>query len=440
MKLRAIVLGSLLLVLCSATSGNALRLDYPHNVDNGIKCYHCHSEDPYDGADLWWDGYTGPDPDGSIYNWICYTRCHAGPDSSYYKVDPNSRFLGPEKVTHSTTTTGSSNYSFTTECIACHDPHFQEQIRWHATDVIYVATGTYTGPAALDSTEDPLSNPNGLGVPGIGAYVVRVVLDPGPIYDPATEDWASKGGKGADPITGGAWKERAVDHSRGLILVENTDAITTTHTLEIVKMTFVSGSTWDMMVKGNPTDAANTIPFGVIYGNLLADKVKTPETYVDAKNISRNVRRPVKFFSTKSVAGGAGGPADLTPSTTEPVGMCQVCHTMTSSYKSTVEETAHHNADGRTCDECHELVTGGEPVVTHAPTFIDIGLAVCADVCHVGYGTDPDQAHIGAGLEVDCKTCHTDTAPYLNANTEIRVPYTSDGTLHAAVQCVTCHN
>ncbi|MFO7605442.1 MAG: cytochrome c3 family protein [Desulfurivibrionaceae bacterium] len=441
MKFKAVVFGTLLMLLCLTGNGEALRLDYPHNVDNGIKCYHCHSEDPYDGTDLWWDGYTGPDPDGSVYNWVCYTRCHAGDDSSHVKVDPNTLFRGPEKVTHSTTTTGSNSYSFTTECIACHDPHFQEQIRWDATDPIFVATGTYSGPAteALP-TEDPEINPDGLGAPGIGASVVRVVLDPGPIYDPATEDWVSKGGKGADPITGLAWKERGVDHSRGLILVANTNAITTTYTYEIVKMTFVSGSTWDMMVKGNLTEAALDVPFGVIFGNLLADRVKTTETYVDGKGVTRNVRRPVKFFSTKSVAGGAGGPADLTPGSTEPVGMCQVCHTMTSSYKSTVEETAHHDAGDRPCDECHQMVTGGEPIITHAPTFIDIGAAVCAVVCHIGYGTDPDQAHIGAGLEVDCKTCHTDTAPYLNANTEIRVPYTSDGTLHAAVACTTCHN
>jgi hypothetical protein len=459
MKFRATVLGSLLVVFFCAADGEALILDYPHNVDNGIKCYHCHSADS-EGNDYWWNGYGGSDPDGTVYNWICYERCHAGAASTTL----NETHKGPEKVTHSKTTTGSDLASWTTQCIDCHDPHFQEQINWVLDgENIWVAQGTYTGLPTIDNLDiyDPDSGlTTGFGAPGIGTSTVGVTI-PGygsAIYNPTTEDWGKKGGKGNDPLTGLAWNERAGDHSRGLVLVADTNNITTSRTFEIISIVHDGLENFTMKVKGSLSGhAASGVPFGVIYGGLLADKVKTPETYVDGKGVTRNVRRPVKFYSPKTVVGGAGGPVDLDPAAVEePTGMCQVCHTQTGWFNDTdtTGETFNHNADGsKTCDECHQVVTGGEPEVNHVDLVTPANGLIRDDnschLCHAGYDASPDTMHMGNLTNGGCRTCHTDpTLPTFGGAPNLRDPEvtqrtgtTNTGSTHAmSFDCTQCHN
>ncbi|MFO7607034.1 MAG: cytochrome c3 family protein, partial [Desulfurivibrionaceae bacterium] len=402
------------------SNADALMLDYPHNVDNGIKCYHCHSGDS-EGNDYWYDPYTGSDPDFSTYNWVCYNRCHAGAASTTL----NPTHIGPEKKTHSETTTGSNIAGWTTSCTDCHDPHFQEQINWALdSENIYIVKGTYdlATPLATDDLDvwDPDNGLSGRGAPGIGTSTVNVAIPDhlNAIYDPADTanvNWAAKGGKGNDPLTGNPWNTRAGDRSRGLILVADLSKITTTRTFEIIEMVDKGAGNFTMTVKGDLSGiVGNGVEFGVIYGGLLGDTVKTPETYVDAKGVTRNVRLPVKFYSPKKVAGGAGGPVDLTVGTTEPVGMCQVCHTQTAYFDNSTEETVHNSDAGSAeCDECHVIVTGGSATTNHATFMADDQstdlLYNCSD-CHAAIVTSPDSGH------PTCETCHTASKPEININ------------------------
>ncbi|MDF1577260.1 MAG: hypothetical protein P1P81_02325, partial [Desulfobulbales bacterium] len=410
--------------LCS--KADALMLDYPHNVDNGIKCYHCHSADSA-GIDYWYDPVPAGDPDLTTYNWVCYNRCHAGAASTTL----NSTHIGPEKKTHSKTTTGSTRVAWTTNCTDCHDPHFQEQINWALDgESIYIAQGTYDfsdtvkypSGVARNETDiwDPENGQNGRGAPGIGTSTIDVNLPNhvNDIYDPADTanvNWAAKGAKGNDPLTGNPWNTRAGDGSRGLILVGDTNAITTTRTFEIIEMVDLGANNFTMTVKGDLSGiAGNGVPFGVIYGDLLGEKVKTPETYTDAKGVVRNVRRPVKFYSPKKVLDGVGGPVDLTPGVTQPVGMCQVCHTQTVYFDNNSEETVHNpNAGTNECDDCHSMVTGGSGSTNHATFIADdqsTDLVYNCSGCHAALVTSPDSGH------PTCETCHTASRPEINLN------------------------
>ena len=113
MKLGAAFFGSMLIVLFSATISGALELDAPHNKANGIYCYHCHSADPSDSSDLW---FNPPDPGGAdpldltTFNWVC-NRCHADvAEQAIESLDPafgdGTQLVGPKKKLHSSAVTG----------------------------------------------------------------------------------------------------------------------------------------------------------------------------------------------------------------------------------------------------------------------------------------------------------------------------------------------
>ena len=145
MKLRATVLGALL-VLFAVTTAEALSLDAPHNESHGVYCFHCHSADPADPAeDYWFDAVPGGDIDFTRHNWVC-NRCHAGAGKrtigGLNNSDGSGDFLiGPDKQLHSSATTDSTKAPWTTQCVQCHDPHFQTQKDWGSD--AFIDTGIF---------------------------------------------------------------------------------------------------------------------------------------------------------------------------------------------------------------------------------------------------------------------------------------------------------
>jgi hypothetical protein len=459
MKLRAAFFSHLLMVvLACAVAEAGYIVDTPHNSDNNIKCGHCHSADAL-GNDLWFEpppayGEPGYDPDITRYNWVC-ERCH-----SATPTDPDPTHKAPVKQLHAASTIDPTA-SWSTECVDCHDPHFQRQLEWEATvgPPVYLATGVFLEnllPTDWNEFDiyDPNTAPFNLGGPQ-GTTTIRVDLTGYQNFDldPTVDDWSRKGK--SDP----AYNARATDHSRGLILVTNTDKAMASRIFEIVKMTFVSGTAFDMTVNGNLTGldldkvtpiVVNSQPFGVIYGGLLRKRIKTPPVNEgDPKGV-----RDVKFFSPKSRDylnnPRLGGPVDLTVSPTEPLaGLCQVCHATTSYY---TESTAagHHDADGTACGDCHDMVAdGGAPQFDH--TAIISAVALACPSCHLGYDTDPSAKHIGSVVNyTGCQTCHTNPDPLLDGigAPNLRFPEvtqrtgtTNDGTTHGLnLLCTDCHN
>jgi hypothetical protein len=462
MKLRAIFLGLLSVLLLTGTAssapGDELVLDWPHNEDNGIYCYHCHSEDPTTGDDWWITTENVPTyPDFTVANWVC-NRCHLpegertiddyvglwdvelnGGSGDYRLNGP--ALAGPEKTLHSKTTTGSTKPAWTTQCIDCHDPHFQTQKDWGVGTEdgvgIYIATGEYSVAGPLDTpVADPKAGPLGASTRGItldadAGDAIYPVCPPVP-DDGRPCDWTRKG-KPAD------FEKRDIklgdgNGTRGLILVVDSGSPVSSRTYEIIG---VSGTFPDYILTVNgelvALDVQDGAKFGILYGASIRKNVITPD----------GTRKPVKYFSPFVVADDYGGTVDLTPGVTEPVGLCQVCHTDAniSYYDSTTDENGHHDSDLTECTECHDILEGGEPVLDH--TAYTTATTGCED-CHVDYNTTPDTAHIGSVANGEtCQTCHTSQAPWMNSYVDgARIGFDSDGILQvgAPLPCIQCHN
>ena len=137
------------LVLLAATSVQASVIDAPHNETNGIQCTTCHT------YSLWWQyspttQNAAPNDRGTLASAIC-NKCHDGNHSAY-----------PPMLSHSSINTGSTTGTWNTSCIDCHDPHYQAQLDWSATDAaqLYLITGT------IDSVTDNVNGTSDLGYSG----------------------------------------------------------------------------------------------------------------------------------------------------------------------------------------------------------------------------------------------------------------------------------
>jgi hypothetical protein len=112
---------------------NAGAIDAPHNTaGTNTDCTQCHipltQPTPWDNITL-----TG---DNTKFNLLC-SDCHNNPGDNRVV---NTKYRNIK--THSAATTGSAygNGTWTTECIDCHNPHYQRQARaWQASG--YLETG-----------------------------------------------------------------------------------------------------------------------------------------------------------------------------------------------------------------------------------------------------------------------------------------------------------
>ncbi|MEW6428293.1 MAG: S8 family serine peptidase [Thermodesulfobacteriota bacterium] len=267
----------------ATSSGSAASfLHPPHDT---IGCDRCHLH-PFDS----WPGYA-PDPangDDTIRNFLCL-GCH-GPGAATVMQPHSSRGSGGAPV-------------WTTQCVDCHDPHFQAQLQWRGSDgePLQLVTGTILSLAASGTNT-----------------LVRYTLAG------TAADWQQPAG----------WADGKGAAGRGLILV--ADPAGQAQPREILA---AAGQT--VLVRGGMSALNAGKPFAIVYGQLIRDRVRTPAGEV----------RPVRFIDRRS------GWVD-TSATGVPTGLCQVCHTATAYWKRDGSSVSHPESD---CAGCHAPARGFAP-------------------------------------------------------------------------------
>lgn len=395
-------LSSLCILIYSASLAHGSVVDPPHNETNGITCGTCHT------YSMWWQTSPtaqlgNPDYDTKV-NALCLT-CH------------DSNGTAPAVKGHGASAIGSAKYHdglWIEGCTACHDPHFQSQLNYAATDAgqLYIARGAILSVSPGDEAS---------------TFEYSLSTAVSPIWqDPAT--WPAK--TGAD---------------RGLEV-----AIDTSGSLSVFEILAAQDSpTPSITVKGKLTQAMANQPFGIIYGQLIRHLVETPS----------GVKRPVKFFDAATLFTDqqgsplAGGPVDLRPNETTPQGLCQVCHTETKYYQPTsgghFQEPCRNchqhdtgfghagGANGTGCDSCHghDAGWGGSSLLgkgtyqshsTHTENDADDarGPMLSCDRCHnmamlpsFKSGIDADNdGRISLAETGICDSCHSPDGPFDGVN------------------------
>ena len=367
---KQLVMAVMLAAGLTAGTGTASFLNAPHNPANGINCVNCH-EYPFDR----WPGYVA-DPgnlDSTVKNFVCL-RCHDG------TVDGPGEIAAPVKGMHSSAALSAKYGNWTTQCVDCHDPHFQSQVNYFQSDPssLYLVVGSYTGLTLDTSTNPPTST--------IGYTLLSADAN---WSDPAT--WSQKTGAG-----------------RGLVLVADTSA--PYDTFEVL-----SAGPSSITVAGDLTQVMHNGTFGLIYGQLIRDKVRTPAG-----------EKPVKFFAPN------GGHVDTVG--TPPSGICQVCHTQTLHWRSD-GTLADHNTGSR-CTGCHTPASGFKASFPNH-TWLLKGGTTC-EACHDPNGTADIVADIHKS---NCADCHN-VPNYASLRTGVN----GDATLHGPVgqgntsTCTVCHD
>jgi len=355
-------------------ASHAYYLDTPHNESNGIQCHFCHSNPAFG----WSDPTNGTgDIDVTFPNTVCL-QCH---DEA--SVDP---FKGPFKRLHASSTTSEDKGIWSTRCTDCHDPHFQGQLDYAASDPnkLFLANGKFTEAIPVFDPVDPDS-------PDYGASAINFDQLCNPTVCPGWDNvslWAEKGGH-MDPV-------RAEDNTRGLILVPNKSNPADNY--EIIGVTDLGGDVYRIKVKGRMDNVVPGQQFGVIYGQNIKPVIRVPNTYSD---------RAVKFFQPDIVTGDHGGYTDNNPATETagPRGLCQVCHTATIFWKT--DGTLPHN-ETQSCGYCHIAANGFGPS-SHSFNFF-ANSPDCGS-CHIAHLTAPDSAH------GSCSYCHQPSGiPAINSN------------------------
>ncbi|MEW6429395.1 MAG: Ig-like domain-containing protein, partial [Thermodesulfobacteriota bacterium] len=325
----------LFLVAClpSATGNATAFLSAPHDQEHGLTCRSCHQY-PFDS----WPGYVqdSGNIDDTFPNYLCLS-CHDGNSAP------------PRMLPHSANSIGGRLTGWTTQCIDCHDPHFQKQLQHAAGDAdrLFLVTGDILN-VAIDNS-DPQN------VTSIISYGNATALT----------------GRG-DPSL---WNAKT-DPGRGLIFVADKNQPSETYEILAADATTIT-------VAGNAWAAGVGHRFGIIYGQMIRDLVTLPG----------GGKAQVRFFRPET---------DFTD-VVNPVarGLCQVCHTATLHWTADGGNTTH-NA-GVACTGCHRATDGFKSVV-----YTHTGLAVTAscDQCH-GPGSD-----VVAGIHKgNCAACHQSASP-----------------------------
>ncbi|MEW6429006.1 MAG: hypothetical protein AB1568_13330, partial [Thermodesulfobacteriota bacterium] len=345
-------LGFLLAVLILvAWSGDARSfLHAPHDQENGISCLSCHQY-PFDA----WPGYV-KDPgnlDDTFRNFLCL-GCHDGASSA------------PKMLLHSANVINGRLAGWTTQCTDCHDPHFQGQLDNHLTDAdaLYLVKGSIVNVSVDHS--DPAHPRSTIGYAG-------AVNQPG---------WS-------DP---GKWSAKTTS-GRGLIFV--ADRQHPQATFEVIAATSAT-----ITVAGNLYETGYGSTFGIIYGQLIRNRVLLPS----------GETRQVKFFLTGK------GYVDTTANPT--TGICQVCHTQTLYWRQD-GSNATHNV-GVNCSGCHKTAEGFKPF------FVSHGTLQETPSCSVCHGSGNDI--VAAVHNANCATCHGSSDPLV-----------IEAIATGAPSCINCH-
>ncbi|MDD5760007.1 MAG: cytochrome c3 family protein, partial [Desulfobulbaceae bacterium] len=385
------------LVLMTASGSLAAVIDAPHNDTYGIKCSACHS------YSLWWQ-YSpttqnpAPNDHTAIVDAVCMT-CHSGSGPQ------------PKAMTHSSTVMNSTLHgAWGVGCMACHNPHYQDQLTWAGTATSpYLVTGTING-AVYDS-----------------------ILDQTTItYANATTNvnWPVEGALASDPD----WANKSLSNpNRGLILVQD-------NTLKSNTFLILSATPSQVVVKGNLTanaidptyinpvtgkqNPATCNSFGLIYGQLIRSTINA---------------KAVKFFDPN------GGFVEAGTGTT---GICQVCHTPQDATHP--NGVLHFGNDGvlpldshvgrqtLNCTTCHKHDVGFKGVGGHDnTTFVWDG---DCNTCH----SDGGLGIVDGVHKSTCTLCHS-TASGGKGTTIVGLGGDGNATLGAALAdyktagCLACH-
>ncbi|NTV13167.1 MAG: DUF1566 domain-containing protein [Desulfobulbaceae bacterium] len=338
-----VVIVALVVWAMSSSVVEAYYLDTPHNESNGIYCYTCHEMSVMTLSEATWAARTASNPDDTMKNAVC-NACHASTS-----VHP---LKGPAKELHASSTTGATS-TWSTECTQCHDVHSQGQLDWCLSDSakVYLVTGEFMTANGARTYVDPNPAVDGDDYTIIGFNPDPTVLKTQTGWEDKST-WKAKGGN----MDGG----RAVDGSRGLILVpDKTNHVETFEIIDVVGNTIkVKGQ----MVK----DAVNGGSFGIIYGQSLKSQVM-PNGGSSAADY-----RDVKFFQPGIIPGSYGGFVDETAGSSKPLGLCQVCHTTTASWRKNGAVANHYPSTN--CNSCHNIITGGSASGSTSSAGFDITL------------------------------------------------------------------
>ncbi|MBU0479561.1 MAG: hypothetical protein KKG47_00535 [Proteobacteria bacterium] len=370
LKRTCIVLTAMLFALAGLNTALAYYTDTPHNESNGIRCNDCHVHPAY-------DNHVPGNIDDTVNNVICL-GCH-GPEGT-----------APQHTLHSDLEINGTE-TWTTQCIDCHDPHFQDNIRsWAGIDPdAYLATGTVVTTLATTSPE--ANYPAGkttISYSGLSAL---------PDWsDPST--WNAKGGHSD--------KSSAEDDSRGLILMINYENLGDTYEI-------IAADNSTITLKGRlPT--SDGLNFAILYGQSLRSYM------LDANG---NGEKYIKSFSPLNSTGADRGFVDSSTSQT-PFGICQVCHPRTVLYwnndNSGNGATVH--GPNAPCMVCHQHTAGFAPGADHA-NFLT-GDANCVS-CHTSF----EKAEAG---HPSCYSCHPVTSLFINNVTVRAESVTNHGALEAS--------
>jgi len=162
-------------------------------------------------------------------------------------------------------------------------------------------------------------------------------------------------------------------------------------------------------------------PHGSLNLALINEIISTPT----------NGPQPVEFNNQEGRADGSF--ASLTDPGT---GICEICHTTTSVYRSDGTGAAHFTS---TCVDCH----------SHADGFaVSISLNDC-QLCHEAIVTQADTTGGHAALDADCTACHSDLTPGNVGPGHRSIPLCKschsqekthhDPNIDTAAECTQCH-
>ncbi len=333
-RLKITILLAVLLMAIYATASFAA-LDPPHNPNIDYHCNDCHFTDP-NNPPSWYDGPNDPTTDDTPLNRLCAT-CHQGG-------------VAQEVMTHSAYAIGDYSYgTWNLECVECHNPHYQRQIRRYGS-ISY----NYTGTSTNILIDQPVAGQSQLVEAGAG--------------------WTTD-----------QWKD--------MVLIPDTALW--------YYMYRIAGNTADTITVDGIINATAGSTFAIAYGKNIKD-------VINFKN--------VKFITDYDLGANKSGfiQDDYT-------GICQVCHTQTSYWRTDgTEPTLNHNVN-QACTNCHTHADGlkasGSCNTCHGnpPVVSTLGGPDGLADSEGGTGSTSPGAHqlhaTSGNLNYSCETCHTGGMP-----------------------------
>lgn len=305
--------------------------------------------------------------------------CHINDTGGGY-----SKLAAPKVLTHSSANTSTKYGTWSKLCKNCHQPHTQQQRELYGAGS-YLVTGTITS-----ATRNIPQNTVTYGYNNMAAQKAEWA------------DYTKWGRKSANTSSG---------NERGLILFPNL--ANTTLSAEIISATATS-----MVVRGYPGTVAVGSSFAIVYGQQISASA-------DGK--------PVKMFNNTG-ANSFAHDESSTGTDPTPDGICQVCHTQTTAWRTDGTLSGigvHTGQNGANCVICHPHEEGfkaagcntchGYPPITDVASGGPNGLVISPAPTGSQFA-GKHNTHVNT-LGIDCAVCH-----YSSKGTG---PTHNDGTVQA---------